>query len=336
MERRSFLKLLAAGAASATFPSIVRAETLGLNGKIAPSNRIALGYIGVGSQGGSHFRTDLHNPQFQTNGICDVDATRVQKALGELETAYAEQRQAGSYKGCFTTGDFRELLARPDIDAVWISVPDHWHAMPVIHAARAGKDIYAEKPLALTISEGQAMVRAVEESGVVCQIGSQQRSQANFQRVVQLVRNGFLGKITGVHVHLPSGAGAQLKAPMAPQQVPEGFDYECGWVQPPTRPITRNAAITSSAGRSIIRADSSSDWIGHHFDIAAWAIGVNRPGPWRSATRAPPLPPARFTTPRRTIAFEAHYANGVVINVASNAPQRPADRRRERLALDEP
>ena len=121
MERRSFLKLLAAGSASAVFPSIVRPETLGLNGKVAPSNRLALGYIGVGSQGGGHFRTELYNPQIQTNGICDVDAGRVQKALDELQKAYAAQRDAGSYKGCFTTGDFRELIARPDIDAVWIT-----------------------------------------------------------------------------------------------------------------------------------------------------------------------------------------------------------------------
>ena len=317
MERRSFLKLLAAGSASVAFPSIVRPETLGLNGKVAPSNRIALGYIGVGTQGGGHFRSNLHDAQFQTNGICDVDDSHVQKALDDMQKASATKREASGDKGCFTTSDFRELVARPDIDAVWISVPDHWHALPLIHAARAGKDIYAEKPLSLTIPEGQAMVRAVEESGVVCQIGSQQRSLANFQRAVQLARNGFLGKITGVHVVQPSGAGPQLKAPMPPQQVPTGFDYEM-WLGPaPEAPYYKERCHWNFRWTFDYSGGQLTDWIGHHFDIAAWALGVNRTGPVAIRNARATFTPSPLYNTATDYSFEAHYANGTVINLTS-------------------
>lgn len=313
MERRSFLKLLAASSASVAFPSIVRAETLGRNGGVAPSNRLALGYIGLGSQGGGHFRTGLHNPSIQTNGICDLDAARVKKALGEFQAADAARGNAN----CFTTGDFRELIARPDIDAVWISVPDHWHALPVIHAARAGKDIYAEKPLALTISEGQAMVRAVEESGVVCQIGSQQRSVANFQRAVQLVRNGFLGKITSVKVGQPSGAGAHINAPMAPQTVPEGFDYET-WLGPaPEAPYYKERCHYEFRWSFDYSGGQLTDWIGHHFDIAAWALGKNRTGPVAIKNAQATFVAGPLYNTASAYAFEAHYADGAVIDVSS-------------------
>jgi len=317
MKRRSFLKLLAASSASLAFPSIVRAETLGLNGKIAPSNRIALGYIGLGSQGGSHFNSDLSNPQFQTNGICDLDAVRVKKALDSLQTAYADRIGAGSYKGCFTTDDFRELIARPDIDAVWISVPDHWHALPLIHAARAGKDIYAEKPLCLTIPEGQAMVRAVEESGVVCQIGSQQRSGSNFQRAVQLVRNGYLGKITSVQVGLPGGGGRQMKAPLAPQQVPEGFNYNM-WLGPaPDAPYYKERCHYEFRWIYDYSGGQLTDWIGHHFDIAGWAMGVNQTGPVAIKNAQATFNPNPLYNTATAYSFEAHYANGVMIEISS-------------------
>jgi predicted dehydrogenase len=317
MKRRSFLKLLAASSASIAFPSLVRAETLGLNGGVAPSNRVALGYIGVGNQGGGHFRSDLHNPRIQTNAICDVDADRVKKALGELQSAYASQTAAGNYKGCFTTGDFRELVARDDIDAVWISVPDHWHALPLIHAARAGKDIYAEKPLSLTIPEGQAMVRAVEESGVVCQIGSQQRSLANFQRAVQLVRNGFLGKITAVHVGQPSGGGAKLKAPMPPQQVPDGFDYAF-WLGPaPDAPYYKERCHYEFRWSFDYSGGQLTDWIGHHFDIASWAVDKTHTGPVAIKNAKATFNPGPLYNTATAYSFEAHYADGIVIDISS-------------------
>jgi predicted dehydrogenase len=317
MQRRSFLKLLAASSAAIAFPSIVRAETLGRNGGVAPSNRVALGYIGVGNQGGGHFRSDLNNPLIQTNGICDVDANRVKAALDKLQSAYAAQTSAGSYKGCFTTGDFRELIARPDIDAVWISVPDHWHALPLIHAARAGKDIYAEKPLSLTIPEGQAMVRAVEESGVVCQIGSQQRSDSGFQRAVQLTRNGFLGKITGVHVGLPGGGGAHIDAPMPSEQIPEGFDYN-RWLGPaPDAPYYKLRCHYEFRWNFDYSGGQLTDWIGHHFDIASWAVDKTHTGPVAIKNAQATFNPNPLYNTATAYSFEAHYADGIVIDISS-------------------
>jgi predicted dehydrogenase len=317
MKRRSFLQLLASSSAAVAFPSIVRAETLGLNGKIAPSNRLALGYIGLGNQGGGHFRSDLHNSAIQTNALCDLDGDRLSTALQQLQSAYADQTTAGTYKGCFTTGDFHELVARPDIDAVWISVPDHWHAMPFIHAAQAGKDIYAEKPLSLTIPEGQAMVRAVQESGIVCQIGSQQRSDGGFQRAVQLVRNGFLGKITRVQVGQPSGAGPGINAPMAPQQVPKNFNYEW-WLGPaPEAQYYQERCHWNFRWIFDYSGGQLTDWIGHHFDIASWAMDVTHTGPTAIKNAQASFGNNPLYNTATDYSFEAHYANGAVIEVSS-------------------
>lgn len=224
MKRRSFLKLLATSAAGASFPSLVRAETLGLNGKIAPSNRITMGFIGIGAQGGLHLKNRLGNELIQVTALCDVDGEQLKKA---------EQRvkEAGK-SACFTTRDFREVLARHDVDAVLMALPDHWHALPVILAAQAGKHCYTEKPFSLTIPEGRAMVNAVERAGIVCQVGSQQRSSAAFRRLVELARHGAFGKITRVQVGLPGKYNVpQLTAPLPPQEIPKNFDYEM-WLGP--------------------------------------------------------------------------------------------------------
>jgi predicted dehydrogenase len=317
MKRRSFLKLLASSSAALAFPSIVRAETLGLNGKIAPSNRLALGYIGLGNQGGGHFRSDLHNSSIQTNALCDCDGEHLQAALKDLQAAYADQATAGTYKGCFTTGDFLELVARPDIDAVWISVPDHWHALPLIHSAQAGKDVYLEKPLSLTISEGQAMVRAVQDSGIVCQIGSQQRSGSEFQRAVQLVRNGFLGKITRVQVGLPPGSGPGISAPMAAQQVPATFDYE-RWLGPaPEAPYYKERIHWNWRWILDYSGGQLTDWIGHHFDIASWAMDVTHTGPIAIRNAEAGFVTGPLYNTADPFSFEAHYANGTVIEVST-------------------
>ncbi len=318
MNRRSFLNLLATSSAAVAFPSIVRAETLGRNGGIAPSNRINLGYIGVGSQGGGHFRAELGNSGIQTVGICDVDTEHLNGAKSALEKAYAARISSGEYKGVFTTGDFRELIARPEVDAVWISVPDHWHALPLIHAAQAGKDIYAEKPLSLTIPEGQAMVRAVQDAGVVCQIGSQQRSSSEFQRIVQLARNGVLGKITRVQVGLPGGAGPNISAPMAPQAVPAGFDYNF-WLGPaPEAPYYKERCFWNFRWQFDYSGGQLTDWIGHHFDIASWAMDVTHTGPIAIKNASAKFPTGPLYNTANDYSFEAHFANGTVIEVASS------------------
>src|SRR5262249_11096748 len=134
--------------------------------------------------------------------VCDVDTTRRESAKQTVEKRYAEQQKSGQYKGCTTYNDFRELVARKDIDAVVIATPDHWHAIPVLEACRAGKDIYCEKPLTLTIHEAKTLIDAVRKYNRVFQTGSQQRSSSEFRLVCELVRSGRIGKLQSVYVNV--------------------------------------------------------------------------------------------------------------------------------------
>jgi predicted dehydrogenase len=310
MKRRSFLKLLASSAAVSSFPSIVRAETLGRNGGIAPSNRIAMGFIGLGGQGSLHLRNRLGNEFIQVVALCDVDGEQLRKAEDKV-------KEAGK-PACFVTKDFRELLARPDVDAVLMALPDHWHALPVILAAQAGKDCYTEKPFSMTIPEGRAMVEAVRRSRIVCQVGSQQRSAANFRRLVELVRTGALGEIKRVQVGMPGRYNVpKLTAPVPPQETPADFDYEM-WLGPaPWAPYYKERCRNNFRYNYDYSGGSLTDWVGHHFDIAQWAIGKGESGPVaiRNA-KAEFWDSPLYNTPK-SYSFEAHYDNGVVIEVAN-------------------
>jgi predicted dehydrogenase len=317
MDRRSFLQILATSAAAVTFPSIVRAETLGLNGGVAPSNRLNLGYVGLGTQGGGHFRAELSNTGIQTVALCDLDGEHLNGSRKLLQNAYAARIKAGTYQGVFTSGDFRELMAHPSVDAVWLSVPDHWHAIVLIHAARAGKDIYAEKPLSLTIPEGQAMVQAVQDSGVVCAIGSQQRSTGEFQRIVQLARNGVLGQITSVQVGMPSGAGPNISVPMARQKAPADFNYEM-WLGPaPEAPYYKERCHWNFRWIFDYSGGQLTDWVGHHIDIACWAMDLTHTGPIAIKNASATFPTGPLYNTANAYSFEAHYANGTVLDVST-------------------
>src|SRR5262249_23211219 len=141
------------------------------------SDRITLGFIGVGTMGRGHLGSFLGRPEVQVVAVCDVVAERRESAQKMVEDKYGKEKEKGSYKGCQAYNDFRELLARKDINAVVIATPDHWHVIPCIQAAQAGKDIYCEKPLTLTIAEGRAIVQAVKKHNIIFQTGSQQRSE---------------------------------------------------------------------------------------------------------------------------------------------------------------
>src|SRR4030042_621337 len=186
--RRQFLRgsAVAAGAALLA-PSIVPASVFGAE---APSNRITLGCIGVGRQGTGDMKEFLGLPATQVVAVCDVDAKRAANAKKTVESHYAKQSSGGAYKGCKTYGDFRELAAQADIDAVSIVTPDHWHTLPAIAAAKAGKDIFLEKPLTLTIEEGRVLSDTVRRYNRVFQVGSPQRSDTRFRQACELVRNG--------------------------------------------------------------------------------------------------------------------------------------------------
>ena len=171
--RRRFLKSAAAAVAA---PMIVSSRALGLDGAVAAGSRIAVGAIGTGGRCWGTLPAFLHSPQCQVVAVCDVQALRRQQSTAQVQAHYAAATQAGTYQGCQAYNDFRELLARADIDAVQISTPDHWHVPIGIAAAQAGKDIYGEKPLGATVGEGKRMVEAVRRYGRVFQHGTQRRS----------------------------------------------------------------------------------------------------------------------------------------------------------------
>src|SRR3954447_23642497 len=242
--RRTFLRRTAqATAAGFAFPTVIPGSALGLGGRIAPSNRVALGILGTGNQGFNDIRFFLKDGRVQIVAVCDVNREGAgywegkvggrEPARRLVEEHYAKDRPSGSYRGCDAVADYRELLGREDTDAVEVCTPDHWHAIPVIEACKAKKDIYCQKPLALTVSEGRAMSDAVKKYKRVFQTGSQQRSDSNFRRACELVRNGRIGKLHTVRCGLPGGRpdfgkpGNRKK----PEPVPEGFEYDL-WLGP--------------------------------------------------------------------------------------------------------
>ena len=195
LSRRTFLKHAAAGGAVLAAPMIVPSSVFGAGGAVAPANRITVGFIGTGRQAVyANIPGFLHQPDAQVVAVCDVDSWRMEKARRQVTDFYAEQQPAGTFKGCATMRDWRDLIARKDIDAVMISTPDHWHVIMAIAALKAGKDVSCEKPLTRNIAGGRKMADLVlKEKRVFC-TDSEFRSYAMCRKAAQLVRNGKLGK----------------------------------------------------------------------------------------------------------------------------------------------
>ena len=291
----------------------------------SPGDRIVIGCIGVGAQGSGLLRGVLGDRQAQVVAICDVNRATAEKAAQSVEAAYAAEKTSGTFKGCDIYSDFRELLARPDIDAVVIATPDHWHALLTIAAVEAGKDVYVEKPAATSIPESRAMAEAVRRRGAVCQVGSMQRSSYNFQRAVELTRHGLLGKIKAVRIGLPGGIGLRGTVPpppLAPQQVPDGFDYN-RWLGPaPMVPYYKERCDWNWRWAFDYGGGQLTDWIGHHFDIGAWAIGVSNESPVKiSDASAEVMTGSPLFNVATKYSFLAHYAGGQVIEVSSSGQE---------------
>jgi predicted dehydrogenase len=269
--RRQFLRkaaLVVLGAAAA--PHVVSASAGGAGGGAAPSNRIAMGCIGVGRMGTAHLRSFLGQEDVRMAAVCDVRESARQIAKALVDAFYGDT-------ACAAYNDFRELLARPDIDAVVMAVPDHWHALVGLEAARRGKDIYYEKPMGLSVAEGQAVREAVRRHGVVFQFGTQQRSNQTYRLACELVRNGRIGSVHTVMV----GSAVAAAGPNAPPEpVPPGFDYDL-WLGPaPWAPYA--AARCSPAWLTIhdyCLGCIGGAWGVHDMDIVQWALGTEDTGP---------------------------------------------------------
>ncbi len=278
MNRRRFLKTaIVAGAAPLIMPSGLWVADA------APTRQITLGFIGVGKQGSGLLHGCLPRNDVRVLAVSDVDTTRRDLAKQAVETHYGGDAKSGSYKGCDTYDDFRDLLARKDIDAVVIATPDHWHALVAIAAAKAGKDIYCEKPMAHTILEGRAMVKAVRKHHRIFQTGSMQRSMGEFRAACELVRNGVLGTVNKVDAAV-SGPPVFCDLPAEPAE--PGLDWDL-WLGPaPQRPYNsilspRGMPKSYPAWRHYREYGGGGvcDWGAHHFDIVQWALGYDDSGP---------------------------------------------------------
>jgi predicted dehydrogenase len=327
--RRELLRnAIHVSAAGFAFPTIVPARALGLSGGVAAGARITIGVIGTGNQGMNDIRSFLRDDRVQIVAVCDVNRESPgywENAIGGREPArrlvddyYAANKTSGTYRGCDACVDFREVLGRRDIDAVEICTPDHWHAIMVLEACAAGKDIYCQKPLSLTIEEGRAMSFAVARKHVVFQTGSQQRSEARFRRACELVRNGRIGELRKVKVGLPGGrrdlTGSGIRK--TPEAVPAGFDYE-RWLGPaPAAPYAPGRCFVNFRWIYDYSGGQVTDWGGHHPDCAQWGMGTELTGPIEIRAARGTFPPDELWNTATEFSFEAVYDNGLTMLIS--------------------
>lgn len=302
MQRKTFIKNTLVGAAAF---AIVPRHVLGGKGYVAPNDRINLGFIGVGKQARGLLNNMSKLSETLVLAASDVDKKKLDFFIAESKQ-HNEKKSATDVTGY---GHYRELLGRKDIDAVVVATPDHWHAQIAIDAAKAGKDIYCEKPLALTIAEGRAMVNAVRKYKRVLQTGSMQRSSYNFRQAAELVLNGYIGQVKEINVSVGEPV-KQCDLPSLP--VPEYLDWDM-WIGPslyrgynPTlSPPIEDKSWAWWRGYRGFGGGYITDWGAHMFDIVQWALGMDDSGP---ASFTPPSTPAA----KEGLSFK--YANGVIVN----------------------
>ena len=311
LTRRTAIKhglsgILAFGVAPLVLPSR-------LFGASAPSNRLTVGIVGNGLIARSHVGALLDRDDCQIVALCDVWRSKAEAMQKRIEQGYAEHAGTASFKGLDLYGTHEELVARPDIDVVFATTPDHWHAAVSIAAMQAGKDVYCEKPMTLTVREGRIMVEVARRTGRVLQTGTQQRSEAAFRRAATIVRNGWLGDIKLIRTRLGRFPAAPQNLPEQP--IPDDLNYD-RWLGPtPWRPYNQERIRGDYGGgwRNFLEYGSrkNGDWGAHHFDIIQWALGMDDSGPVEFI-------PAGF----EGSPYQTHrYANGVTVQrVDGNQP----------------
>ncbi|HDQ45802.1 MAG TPA: gfo/Idh/MocA family oxidoreductase [bacterium] len=321
--RRSFLKHSIGAGAAIAFPSIVPASVFGAG---APSNRIAVGAIGVGRISRGHDMPEtLGHPQADILAVCDVDSKRAREGKEWVEKYYREKRDK-SMRGIRVYEDFRDLLAHAELDAVIISTPDHWHAVPAIAAANAGKDIFLQKPASLTIAEGRALSDTIHRTGRILQIGSQQRSVTpwpQFRRACELVRNGRLGRIQSIEIGLPGDPSGDEEPEMP---VPENLNYDFWLGSTPEVYYTEKRVHPQQdySRPGWLRCEQFgagmiTGWGAHHFDTAHWGMGTEYTGPIEVKATAE-FPESGLWDVHGDFQVEAKYANGVTLHASGAYP----------------
>lgn len=315
IKRRSFLaSTLTAAAAPIVIPSRVLANS--------PNNKITVAFIGTGNNGTNWLKPFLRDDRIKVVAVCDVNKEGPGYWDNTVRGREPALRMVNEFYGqtlCDGYEDYRDVIARKDIDAVYVGTPDHWHAIITIAAAKAKKDIYCQKPLSLTIGEGRMMSDAVNKAGVVFQTGSQQRSDSNFRRACELVLNGRIGKLHTVRCGLPGGIPDFGKTAdrYNPEPIPEGFNYSF-WLGPtpveyycPARVGVNFRWNLNYSGGQI------TDWGGHHPDIAQWGMGTQYTGPVAVKNAKGKFAEHPVYNTAVEFYFECIYANGVKLIISN-------------------
>jgi len=301
ISRRQFLKRsTVAVTAAVAAPYVIPSSALGRDGSVPPSERITMGAIGLGGQGIHNLRNFLTCDDLRILAVCDVDTNHRIRAKNAVDSAYGN-------KDCSAYNDFYDILTRKDVDTVMIATPDHWHAVISIEAAKAGKHIYCEKPISLTIAEGRAVADTMKRFGTVYQSGTQRRSNGCFRFAVDIAHSGMLGRLRTLHCYYHNGP---ICPPQKPEPVPKGFDYD-RWLGPaPFVPYTRRRCHGSFRWLYDYSGGQLTDLGAHFNDLAQWAHGSQYTGPTEYEGWAEFPKDGLFNTPVR---FEvvATYPDGV-------------------------
>lgn len=296
LSRRDFLKTASLASAALAFPRVLRAQSE------SPSNQLNIGLIGNGLICSHHFSVLTGRDDCRIVAVCDVNLPKARLMRDRAHKHYGDAARSGTYRGVEVYQRHEELLARPDIDVVFVTTPDHWHATIANDAMIAGKDVYCEKPLTLTVPEGRVLVNTARRHGRILQTGTQQRSNTAFRKAAEIVRNGLIGDIQRIRTRLGSFPPA---VPLPEQPIPAEFDYD-RWLGPtPWRPYNELRVLGEYGGGwrcfTEYGGRKNGDWGAHHFDIIQWALGMDDSGPVEF------LPRGFEGTP-----YQTHiYANGV-------------------------
>jgi predicted dehydrogenase len=312
--RREFLRttLLGAAGAAAGVPTFVSPRVFGSPNAAAPSDRINLGFMGVGNRGGQNIDEFLDlKDRINIVALCDVDSNYLANAANKVK-----QRTKRPF---VTYGDYRKMLENKDVDAVVVSTPDHWHALATIDSCAAGKDVYCEKPLTLTIAEGQAMIAAARANKRIVQTGSQQRSDERFRRACELVRSGRIGKVHTVRVGI-SGNNFGEKVKLSDHKdVPAELNYDF-WLGPaPYRAYNPNHVHYNFRFFWDYSGGQMTNWGAHHLDIAQWGLGMDESGPISAEGKARYNKDAQYEVPD-WCEVTYKYANGTTVICGQGQP----------------
>jgi predicted dehydrogenase len=328
LTRRKFLTTAATASGAAVIaPTIIPSSALGADGAVAPSNRITLALIGVGDHGTNvDLKGFLHQQDAQVVAVCDVDTTLIDRAKKLTGDTYSARYGKSEYKGIYATQDWRELVARDDIDAICVATPDHWHVLCALGGLRSGKDVFCEKPLSLTINEGRVLADEAKRLNIISMTGSENRSKSNFLKICELVRNGRIGKLQHTRVELPGGRWVRdmgIGLSQETQPVPAHLDFNM-WQGPIThQPYSPGRLHFNWRWLMQYSGGFITDWGAHMLDIAQWGNGTDTTGPV-SVEGTGTFDIDGYYDTATTWKLDYEYANGSTLSCTNRKPGEPS------------